>query len=220
MSKGNSVVLLDFWGSPFCLRARIALEEKSVTYEGREENLLGGKSDLLLKSNPIHKKVPVLLHNDQPVAESANIVAYIDEAWPSNPLLPTNPYERAQARFWADYIDKEVFETGKGIWLSKGEEGREVAKKNLIEVVKNLEGALGDKSFFGGDAFGYVDIIALGPASWFYAYEKIGGFKLEAYCPKFSSWFKRCLQRPSVAKAFPDPEKVHQLVLKLSEIMG
>ncbi|XP_028768751.1 glutathione S-transferase 3-like [Neltuma alba] len=220
MSKAGEVVLLDFWASPFCLRARVALEEKGVAYESREENLLGGKSDLLLSSNPIHRKVPVLLHNGLPVLESSNIVAYVDEAWPSKPLLPTNPYERAQARFWADYIDKTVFETGKGIWLSKGAEEREAAVKNLIEVVKNLEGALGDKDFFGGDAFGYVDIIAMGPASWFYAYEEIGGFKLEDHCPKFSSWMQRCLQRPSIAKTYPDPEKVHQLVVKLSEIMG
>ncbi|KAI9118334.1 hypothetical protein K1719_010666 [Acacia pycnantha] len=217
----GAVVLLDFWASPFCLRARIALEENGVAYESREEeNLLGQKSELLLKSNPIHKKVPVLLHNGQPVLESANIVAYVDEAFPSKPLLPTTPYERAQARFWADYIEKSVFETGKGIWLSKGAEEREAAVKSLIEVVKNLEGALGDKDFFGGDAFGYVDIIALGPTSWFHAYEKIGAFKLEDHCPKFSSWLKRCLQKPSVAKTYPDTEKVHQLVLKLAEIFG
>lgn len=104
----SGVLILDCSASPFCLRVRLALEEKGVAYESREENLLGGKSDLLLNSNPIHKKVPVLLHNGQPVSESSNIVAYIDEAWSSKPLLPTTPYERSQARFWADYIDKTV----------------------------------------------------------------------------------------------------------------
>ena len=106
MSKGNA--LLGFWGSPFCGRVKIALEEKGVPYEEREENLFGGKSELLLKSNPIHQKVPVFLHDDKPVLESAIIVNYIDEVWPSNPLLPTCAHARAQARFWADYIDKKV----------------------------------------------------------------------------------------------------------------
>lgn len=109
MSKGDEgVVVLDFWASPFCARVKIALEEKGVAYEHRDEDLFGGKSELLLKSNPIHQKVPVLLHNERPVLESSNIVYYIDDFWPSNPLIPTAPYERAQARFWAHYIDEKV----------------------------------------------------------------------------------------------------------------
>ena len=53
MSKGE-VILLDCWASPFCMRAKIALEEKGVKREDREEDLFGGKSELLLNSNPIH----------------------------------------------------------------------------------------------------------------------------------------------------------------------
>ncbi|KAI4307706.1 hypothetical protein L6164_030864 [Bauhinia variegata] len=220
MSEESNVILLDFFASPFCLRPRIALEEKGVTYESREEkNLLGGKSELLLKSNPHYQKVPVLLHQGKPVVESANIVAYIDEAWPSNPLLPTCAYARSQARFWTDFIDKKVFDAGRNIWLSKGEE-LEVAKKEFIETLKVLEGALGEKDFFGGDSFGYVDIIAIALTSWFLAYEKTGGFKVEDHCPKFSAWIKRCLERPSVAKVYPDPENIYHFVLVLRKMNG
>lgn len=107
MSKAE-VVLLDCWASPFCMRVKIALEEKGVEHENRGEDLFGGKSELLLKSNPVYQKVPVLLHNEKPLCESTIIVGYIDETWPSQPLLPTCPYARAQARFWADFIDKKV----------------------------------------------------------------------------------------------------------------
>ncbi|KAA8530717.1 hypothetical protein F0562_005349 [Nyssa sinensis] len=141
MSK-EEVVLLDFWISPFCIRAKIALAEKGVAFEGREEDLFGCKSELLLKSNPIYQKVPVLLHNGKPVCESTNIVSYIDETWPSPPLLPPCPYGRASARFWADFIDKKVYGAGSGLAKSKGEE-REVAKKELLEILKQLEGVLG-----------------------------------------------------------------------------
>lgn len=107
MSKGE-VVLLDFWASPFCMRVKIALEEKGVEYEAREEYLFAGKSELLLKSNPVYQKVPVFLHHGKPLYDSISIISYIDEVWPSPPLLPASAYGRAQARLWADFIDEKV----------------------------------------------------------------------------------------------------------------
>lgn len=104
----EDVLLLDFWASPFCNRVKIALAEKGVAYEHKEEDLFGGKSELLLKSNPIYQKVPVLLHDGKPMCESTNIVLYIDETWPSPPLLPSSAYDRARTRFWVDFIDKKV----------------------------------------------------------------------------------------------------------------
>ncbi|XP_022759392.1 probable glutathione S-transferase [Durio zibethinus] len=218
MSKVE-LVILDFWASPFCMRAKIALKEKGLQYEARTEDLFGGKSDLLLKSNPIHEKVPVLLHNGKPLCESTIIVNYIDETWPSPPLLPPCSYGRAQARFWADYIDKKVFDACDNIWRSKGEAPVE-AKREFIEILKQLEDALGDKDFFGGNTFGFVDIIAIPLTSWFYAVEKLGGLKVEDECPKFSAWMKRCLKRESVAKVVPDPEKVYEFVLMFRKMLG
>ncbi|XP_062016237.1 glutathione S-transferase U19-like [Rosa rugosa] len=217
MSKAE-VILLDCWISPFCMRVKIALEEKGVAYESQAEDLFGGKSELLLTSNP-HGKVPVLLHNAKPVSESAIIVAYIDETWSSSPLLPPCAYGRAQARFWADYIDKKVFDAGKAIFMSKGE-AVEVGKKDFIEIIKTLENALGDKDFFNGDTFGFVDIIGIAMTSWFPAYEKFGSFKLEDHCPKFSAWIKRSSQRESVAKVIPEAEKVIEFVTMFRKMMG
>lgn len=104
----DEVLLLDFWVSPFAMRVKIALAEKGVEYEAQEENLLGAKSELLLKSNPIYKKVPVLLHNGKPLCESTIIVSYIDEKWPTPALLPPCAYSKSVARFWADYAEKKV----------------------------------------------------------------------------------------------------------------
>lgn len=218
MSK-EKVVLLDCWVSPFCMRVKIALLEKGVEYENREEDLFGGKSELLLKSNPVYGKVPVLLHNAKAICESTIIVGYVDETWPSPPLLPPCAYGKAQARFWADFIDKKVFEAGTGIWRSKGEE-QEVAKNEFIGSLKELEMALGEKAFFGGDSFGFVDIILIGAASWFYAYEKFGEFKIEDHCRRLSAWLKRCMKRESVAKVLPEPEKVYEFVIQLRKMHG
>ncbi|KAF2318187.1 hypothetical protein GH714_002499 [Hevea brasiliensis] len=97
----EEVVLLDFWPSPFGMRVRIALAEKGIKYEYKEEDLRN-KSALLLQMNPVHKKIPVLIHNGKPVAKSFIAVQYIDEVWKDKaPLLPFDPYLRAQAKFWA-----------------------------------------------------------------------------------------------------------------------
>ncbi|KAL5721807.1 glutathione transferase [Ranunculus cassubicifolius] len=218
MSK-DEVILLDFWVSPFAIRAKIALAEKGVEFIAQEENFPESKSDLLLKSNPVYKKVPVLLHNEKAVSESSIIVSYIDDAWPTPALFPPCAFGKAEARFWADYIDKKVFDGGAKIWRGKGDEV-EVAKKEFIETLKTLEGALGEKAYFGGDTFGFVDVILIPLTSWFLAYETYGGFKVEVEAPKITAWAKKCLEKDSVSKFYSEPTKVADFVAMMRKHHG
>ncbi|XP_045830900.1 probable glutathione S-transferase [Trifolium pratense] len=98
------VKLHGFWYSPFTLRVVLTLKLKGILYENIEEDRFN-KSPQLLEYNPVHKKTPVLVHDGKPLCESMIIVEYIDEIWPQYPLLPIDPYERAQARFWVKYAD-------------------------------------------------------------------------------------------------------------------
>ncbi|CAL0326446.1 unnamed protein product [Lupinus luteus] len=212
----DEVVLLDTWASAFGMRVRIALAEKGINYEYKEENL-SNKSPLLLHMNPVHTKIPVLIHNGKPICESAIILQYIDEVWKNKaPLLPSDPYHRAQARFWVDYIDKEVYATWRKMWLSKGEE-HEARKKELISIFKLLEETLGDKTFYGGDTFGFVDVNLIPFYSWFYTFETFGNFKMEEECPKLIAWAKKCLQKESVSKSLPDEKKVYEYIVALQK---
>ncbi|CAI0471192.1 unnamed protein product [Linum tenue] len=103
----EEVKLLGWWVSPFSRRVELALKLKGVGYEYIEQDL-AHKSQLLLEYNPVHKKVPVLVHNGKTMAESLVILEYIDETWPNNPILPRNPYDKAMARFWAQFIEEKV----------------------------------------------------------------------------------------------------------------
>nr|AYU66762.1 glutathione S-transferase [Cucumis melo] len=212
----DEVVLLDTNVSMFGMRVRFALAEKGIQYEYKEQDLLN-KTPLLLQMNPIHKQIPVLIHNGKPICESSIIVEYIDEFWKDKaPLLPSDPYERAQARFWVDFIDKKIYESAKKIYTKKGEE-QEGGKKEVIEILKQLEQVLGEKAYFGGECFGYLDIGLIGFSSWFYAYETIGNFSIEAECPKLISWVKRCLEKESVSNSLPDPKKVCESLLQFKK---
>ncbi|KAB5511855.1 hypothetical protein DKX38_028883 [Salix brachista] len=149
--------LLGTLPSPFVHRVIWALKLKAIPYEFIIEEDLTNKSPLLLKYNPVHKKVPVFLHGDKPVCESMIIVEYIDEVWPQNPLLPKDPYERAQARFWVKFAEDKgtaVFR----MFSSKGEE-LEKTKKETLEMLQTVEEhGIGEKKFFGGESIGVADI--------------------------------------------------------------
>lgn len=147
----DELVLLEYWASPFVARVKVALEEKGITnYECQhEDNVLNAKSSLLLEMNPAQKKVPVLIHNGKPVCESLVIMEYIDEVWKhkSPPLLPIDAYERAGARFWADYNDKTLINIIPKLWEQKGGIQQE-QKKDFINYLQLLEVELGEKLYF------------------------------------------------------------------------
>jgi len=215
--RGSDLVLLDVFGSPYAQRVRIALAEKGLAYERAEEDL-AAKSDLLRRSNPAHSgKVPVLLHAGRPVCESLVILEYIDEAFPATPpLLPADPYARAGARFWAEYAGR-AHHCGKRLWLRRDdgeEEAEPEARAELLAVLRALDAELGGREFFGGEAFGFVDVAAAPFAAWFLTYERHGRFAVAEECPGLAAWAARCARRDSVATNVYPPEKVYQLVLE------
>lgn len=110
MGDENKVKLFGMWASTYSKRVELALRAKGVTYEYIEEDLTN-KSQPLLNYNPVHKKVPVLVHNGKPIVESNIILEYIDETWKNSPrLFPEDAYERARVRFWVSFIQQQVRE--------------------------------------------------------------------------------------------------------------
>ncbi|WMV39540.1 hypothetical protein MTR67_032925 [Solanum verrucosum] len=112
-----------------------------------------------------------------------------------------------------------LYDTARKIYTTTGDE-QEAGKKDFIEILKVLEGALGEKPYYGGDNFGFGDIALIGFYCWFHAYEVYGNFSIEAECPKLVAWAKRCMKRDSVAKTLPDQHKVLEFVKILREKVG
>lgn len=105
---------------------------------------------------------------------------------------------------------------GKKVWQRQGDEA-EAAKKEFIETLKLLEGVLGDKDYFGGEAFGIVDLTLIPMTSWFCVYEHYGGFKVEAETPKLAAWIKKCREIKTVSTGYAQPDKVLDFVHMMRE---
>lgn len=113
-----------------------------------------------------------------------------------------------------------MYDAGRRVWVgTKGGE-REAGKKDLIEILKQLEAELGEKVFFGGESVGLVDVALIPFSSWFHTYETCGGFSIEDHCPKLISWVKRCMEIESVSKSLEDPNKVCEFALALKKKLG
>ncbi|KAI4384156.1 hypothetical protein MLD38_002343 [Melastoma candidum] len=210
----GDLMVLGVWASPFVRRVQMVLDLKGIEYEYREDNDLMNKSPLLLKLNPVHKKVPVLVHHGKPIPESQVIIEYIDEKWTDKPILPLDPYDRAMARFWATYIDEKCLPAfWKAAWVSPPGEEREKACEEAYEVFGKLEAHLkeGDKKFFGGDDIGYVDIVANFLLYWFVLIgEEVTGVRIltEERFPALWECLENFKGSPIAARHLPDKDKL------------
>lgn len=54
------------------------------------------------------RRIPVLIHGDLVLTDSSVICAWLDEAFPGDPLLPANPDDRARARWLEEYADTRM----------------------------------------------------------------------------------------------------------------
>ncbi|XXG50628.1 hypothetical protein AAC387_Pa02g4599 [Persea americana] len=194
--------------SPFAYRVEWALLHKGIKYEYIEEDLRN-KSPLLLKCNPVNKKIPVFLHGGKSISESLIILEYIEETWKENPLLPQDPFERANARFWAKFAEEKCASMVRTAYRSEGEEQKKAVEES-VEVLKILEEELKGREFFGGESVGFVDLVVGWIPHWVPVLEEVGGFKLlDAHIfPSLQAWCERFLKAPFIKEKLPPTERM------------
>ncbi|CAI9756233.1 unnamed protein product [Fraxinus pennsylvanica] len=213
----SDVKLLGLWASPFTTRVQMALKLKSIEFEFIQENLQN-KSELLLKTNPVHKKVPVFIHGDKPISESLIIIQYIDDTWINGPsILSSDPYDRAIARFWATYIDDKWFPLLKELGSAQGVDAKSSIMEKIFEGLVLLEEAFvkcsNGKVFFSGDNVGYLDIALGCYLGWVKATEIMTGVKWldETKTPGLVGWAERLCSDSVVKDVLPEAQKLVEL---------
>lgn len=128
-----------------------------------------------------------------------------------------NKHSRSRSNLLKLDVKIQIYDCNWWLWTKKGED-QEAAKKEFMECLKLMEGELGEKSYFGGEIMGFLDVSLIPYNSWFYSYETLGNFSIEAECPKLVAWGKRCMENKSVSDSLPDPHKVYDLLVQLRKM--
>ena len=98
------ITLYQFKHSAFCLKTRMALHAKNLTYRIDEISPAVGQIEIFKISG--QKQLPVIMDdNGQVISDSSNICEYIDTKNANNPLFPLDPMECSQSKIIEDWAD-------------------------------------------------------------------------------------------------------------------
>ena len=141
----------------------MVLEYKELAFRS-VDGLFKSNHDLLKAVNG-RAEVPVLVDRDVIVANSSDIVAYLDEEYPRRKVYPETPALRVRARAWeraADtVIDAILINISYWKWTTRKDKMPpgllEAARRALEPIYDRLDLALSDKRFVCG-ALSIADI--------------------------------------------------------------
>ena len=107
----GSLKLYSYWRSSAAYRVRIALNLKALPHDIVPVHLTAGggeqHGEAFRGLNP-QELVPVLLHGNRIIRQSLAIIEYLEETWPSNPVMPATARDRARVRGLAQLIACDV----------------------------------------------------------------------------------------------------------------
>jgi glutathione S-transferase/RNA polymerase-associated protein len=188
--------------SPYAQKVKISLYEKNVPFEAVVPNLFGGDSEFAAASPRL--EVPSLVDDGIAVFDSTIILEYVEDKWPSPPMLPKSPAERARVRMIEELCDTYYEAIN---WAlaeirffrrAAGETADRLtarAAEQIGGVHARLERDLGDRRFFNGDSFGWGDLSV---------FPYVAGSAGFGFAPRPSSrlaaWFARVGERESVRR--------------------
>lgn len=103
------MILHGYWRSGAAWRTRIALNLKGLAYDQQGVDLRQGvqRSAAFMALNP-QGMVPALEVEDVVLTQSPAILEWLEEAYPSPPLLPAGAVERAQVRAMAALVGCDI----------------------------------------------------------------------------------------------------------------
>jgi maleylpyruvate isomerase len=212
------VIFYDYWRSSSAWRVRIALNIKQLTVERRAVNLAPDRgvqhSPDFRALNPM-SQVPVLVIEEpsrgppgppRTIAQSMAILEYLEETFPSPPLLPADPWLRARARQLAEMVNAGIQPMQNLSLLQRLQEGglaepKEIARYHNARGLAAMEAIAGETAgrFLVGDAPTIADLYLI---PQLYSGRRFD-VDLAAF-PKLLQVEAACAALPAFAAAHPD----------------
>lgn len=170
---------------PYCVRVRLVLAGKGVEHDVHEIDL-SDRDPMLRALNP-RDKVPVLVHDDAVLTESAAINEYLEEVFPEPRMMPTDPQGRALVRRLMAAFDD----------LSDAYYDHRRSRDSLPELHAELgvlDGWLEHRRYLAGDELSLAD-----PGYWPWV-ARMQRMEIDlAQHPNVSAWKVRLEARPEYA---------------------
>ncbi|KAF7792769.1 hypothetical protein EIP86_003867 [Pleurotus ostreatoroseus] len=206
----QELVFYAAWFCPFATRAWIALEEKGVPYQYKEVNPYK-KEKHFLDINPLGL-VPAFEYQGKALYESVILDEFLEDVYPSygTNLLPEDPYERARARIWIDYVSKKIVPAYFRLIQAQGADKQRAALEDLNQALGTFAAQI-KGPYFLGDAFSLVDVVV---APWIardYIPAEHRGYRREAVENGWKSYAEAVEKRDSVIRTQSDKERYHEV---------
>jgi glutathione S-transferase len=108
--------LYQFELSHYCEKVRLILDYKGLEYRTVEVTPGVGQLDLFRLSG--QRQVPVLKDGATVIADSTAIALYLEEHYPDQPILPSDPQQRALCLLMEEWADESIGNNGRKVMLS------------------------------------------------------------------------------------------------------
>ena len=189
--------------SPWCAPVRAAIYAKGLDIEIAAPP--GGMRSDAYRAISVTGTIPCLVLDDgAPLPESAVILAYLDEAFPANPLAPADARGRAQVALIQRLAENGLLvpivqffhDMSAGLPNAAAD-----ARERLASGLSRLEHFIADDGYATGPKFTRADCV-LGPAVFGVAAfaGRLGAPDLLARHPKLAGYAGRVSQHPAIAK--------------------
>ncbi len=184
----------------------LVLEELGLTCKRVKLDLKNGdtKKPDFLKINP-NGKVPVLVHDDTPIWESAAITMYLGDVFGvAKKLYPESGPKRGEAMRWiawanvtlGDAVYRYVRNTMDWVPAEQhNAKAAEVGKTDIAHCLGILNNALAGNAYLLGSGYTLADTHVNSLIDW------LRHMKIDmAPFANLNAWSKRCCERPAYAK--------------------
>ncbi|KAK4238405.1 thioredoxin-like protein [Achaetomium macrosporum] len=229
-SKDVKLILYTNHRCPWAHRAHIALEELKIPFEEVIIDLDTPRTPEYLKINP-RGLVPALSYNGEIIIESAIVVQFLTDAYPSH-LVPTSsePGGALRRARIAEFVDAYVSKVNSavfGVYRAKtDEELASLVETAVTGVVKEVEPKLADANpFFGGsDKLTLAEVLTGSLVLRLKSLTKADVLPkrlwtaIEEKAPNFVKWAEAVTAHPSVTSIYDEKANIEGTKARIAKL--